>query len=56
MKHAEEVDYQKRKEQIIQQWKAENGIKCDVAKAEDVSSVPDSWMDVLKVIRFTVWS
>lgn len=58
MKHAEEIDYQKRKEQIIKQWKAENGIKSDDAsKDSDETTSSDSWMDVVKklLLKPGIW-
>ena len=58
MKHADEVEYENRKEQIIQQWKKENGIKVDdEPKDSDEMTSSDSWLDVVKklLLKPGIW-
>ena len=50
-KHANDVEFEKQKEEIIQSWKEANGIKDDKKKdTTDEHEHEQSWMGVLKTI------
>lgn len=50
MKHADDVEEEKEREEIIEKWKAANGITDDASKAQVKVEYSDSWVDTIKQI------